>query len=275
MNTNSNLYTIIYSAVVVILVAAVLSLAYMGLKPRQEANEKAETISQMLTAGKIIEAEALANMDNDDILKEYVKYIKTADLINAAGEKVGELDKENSEIFTESRLKAQNDLIKKGQGTDLAIPVFVFEKDGKKTTVLPCFGAGLWGPIWGYIAYSEDLQTIVGAYFDHASETPGLGAKIKDDPAFQKKFIGKKIDLEDNGIFNIKKNGASENKDNTIDAITGATMTSKGLDVAINNWLGAYKAYLKNAQKEYANSLESTKEADSIAEDGQTENEEA
>ena len=85
----------------------------------------------------------------------------------------------------------------------------------------------------------------MGAYFDHESETPGLGGKIKDDPAFRAQFKGKTVDFNDSkAAFSIVKGGAPSGKSNAIDAISGATMTSRGLDEAINTWLKAYKSYL-------------------------------
>ena len=114
-------------------------------------------------------------------------------------------------------------------------------------TVIPVYGAGLWGPIWGYIALQQDLKTIVGAYFDHESETPGLGAKIKDEASFKEQFEGKVFDLEDSSVlFEIVKGGAPEGSENKVDAISGATMTCNGLNKAINTWVGAYANYLKN-----------------------------
>ena len=123
-------------------------------------------------------------------------------------------------------------------------------KNGK--TVVPIYGAGLWGPVWGYIAFEKDLKTIAGAYFDHESETAGLGAKIKDDPAFQAEFVGEKPAFTEANVFDIVKGGSpkegdAEIMDNKIDAITGATMTSNGLDAAIDTWLGAYAKYFTSA----------------------------
>lgn len=246
MNTNNNIYTIIYTTVVVILVAAILAFTSMALKPKQEANVKAEAISQMLTAAQFAEKSELEALGNDKILSKYVESIDKALIVNGKGEIVDSLDKAKSQIYTESDLKAQNYLIKKGNADALRLPVFIFNKEGSKVTVIPCYGAGLWGPIWGYLAFNEDLTTFAGAYFDHASETPGLGAKIKDDPAFRAEFVGKATDLSEDRIFNIVKGGAKEGQTNAIDAITGATMTSKGLDVAINLWLQAYKPYLES-----------------------------
>ena len=89
--------------------------------------------------------------------------------------------------------------------------------------------------------------TIAGATFDHASETPGLGGKIKDDPAFRAQFDGKTFDFTDAAPFAIVKGGAPEGKANAIDAITGATMTCKGLDQAINAWIKAYAPVISSA----------------------------
>ncbi|MBO6082717.1 MAG: NADH:ubiquinone reductase (Na(+)-transporting) subunit C [Bacteroidales bacterium] len=238
MNTNNNLYTIVYSAVIVVVVAAILAWVAMALKPKQDANIKAETISQMLAAAQFASKEDLAKISNEQVLEQYSKYIQEAYLIDAEGKKVRDLDLDTRELGDD--LKAQSSNLKKDAAVQL--PVYIFNKDGKDVTILPVYGVGLWGPVWGYIAFDEDLKTIVGAYFDHESETPGLGAKIKDDPAFRGQFVGKTVDLEADPVFAITKNASA---DNQVDAITGATMTSKGLGAAIDTWLAAYKPYIQ------------------------------
>ena len=243
MNTNSNTYTVIYTTIVCVLVAAILAFVSQSLKPRQEANEKAETISQILTAAQFGEKSEWQAKGNAAVLDFYKSNAAEAIVINAAGEKVDDLNVADATIYNVSQLKAQNYNIKGGK--DLQIPVYKFQNG---TTVIPVYGAGLWGPVWGYLAFESDLSTIAGAYFDHESETPGLGGKIKDDPSFRAQFNGKSVDFSDaKAAFSIVKGGAPEGKANAIDAITGATMTSKGLDEAINVWLGAYKAYLEGA----------------------------
>lgn len=129
------------------------------------------------------------------------------------------------------------------KGGTPTLPVYIF-KSG--VTVIPCYGAGLWGPIWGYIALQPDLRTIAGAYFDHSSETPGLGAKIKDDPSFRAQFVGKKLDLDAAKSFSIVKGGAPEGDESAVDAITGASITSQKLGESINTWVAAYAEYLRN-----------------------------
>lgn len=246
MNTNGNAYTVIYTTVVVALVAAILAFVAMTLKPKQDANIKAETISQMLTAAQFYTKDECSAMGNDKVLEAYSQNIKEAYTINLKGETVRDLNTEVKSIELQDGLKAQNKNIK--DGSDAAdLPVYVFNKDGKSVTVVPVYGAGLWGPIWGYIALDEDLQTIVGAYFDHDSETPGLGAKIKDDPSFRAEFIGKKVNVASDPVFSVVKVGTSADENSSVDAITGATMTSKGLGEAIAFWLKAYAPFLSSA----------------------------
>ena len=246
INTDGNIYTVIYTTLVVVLVAAVLATVSQVLATRQDANVKAETISQMLAAAKFYEKSELDAMGNDKVLEAYRNAVKDAFLIKADGTLDRNLDIESCEIVGTGALKAQNKFIKNGETDKISIPVIIFNQDGKNVTVAACYGAGLWGPIWGYVAVNED-KTIRGVYFDHESETPGLGAKIKDDPAFRAEFEGKPVIYSaDAPAFSIVKGGASV--DNAVDAITGATMTCNGLNAAIQTWLGAYEPYLNAVQ---------------------------
>jgi Na+-transporting NADH:ubiquinone oxidoreductase subunit C len=240
MNTNSNLYTVIYTTLIVVVVAALLAFVSQSLKGRQEANEKAETISQMLTAAQLGSKAEFQKMGNQAVLAKYAEEIAEAYTVGLDGAKVADLPLD--QVFSPKELKRQNYNIKGGANAtgDAEIPVFVL-KDG--TTVVPIYGAGLWGPIWGYVAFEKGTSTIKGVYFDHESETAGLGAKIKDDPAFQASFQSKTAAFGSSRIFEIKKGADGQLEDNQIDAISGATMTSQGLDRALNTWLEAYSAY--------------------------------
>ncbi|MBR4735799.1 MAG: NADH:ubiquinone reductase (Na(+)-transporting) subunit C, partial [Bacteroidales bacterium] len=247
-------YTVVYTTVIVVVVAAILAFVSQSLKEKQEANEKAETISQMLTSAQYGTKAELDKLGNAAKLDKYAEEIQEAFVINLAGEKLRELDitREGIEVYGPKDLKRQNYNIKGGANKtgDAEIPVFIF-KNGR--TVVPIYGAGLWGPIWGYISFEQDARTIGGAYFDHESETAGLGAKIKDDPSFQAQFVSEVADFSSDNVFDIVKGGApkdAEGKsvvDNKIDAISGATMTSQGLDAAIDTWLAAYASYFEGS----------------------------
>lgn len=244
MNTNNNLYTVIYTSVIVIVVAALLAFVSQSLKSRQDANEKADTISQMLTSAGYASKAELGKLGNTAVLDKYAEEIEKAFVIDLEGKELRTLGIERSgiEVYSPKQLKRQNYNIKGGpnKSGEPELPVFVF-KNGR--TVVPIYGAGLWGPIWGYISFDSDLATIGGAYFDHESETAGLGAKIKDDPSFQAQFKGKTANFADANVVDISKGGQ-------IDAISGATMTSKGLDAAIDTWLSAYAKYFVKSEEE-------------------------
>ena len=229
MNTNSNTYTVIYSIILVVVVAAVLAFAAMFLKPTQEANIKKDTISQILTA---------ATIQGEDILGTYQKEIEAAILVDIDGNKVGDLKIESCEVYGTSELKRQIAAEQK------SLTVYIF-KNG--VTVVPCYGAGLWGPIWGYIGFEGDLKTIKAVCFGHKGETPGLGAKIADEPAFAQAFVGQEVG-SGNVLFEVAKPANRQTEKNGVDAISGATITCQALGKTLNQWFGFYQNYLtKNA----------------------------
>ncbi|MBQ8048959.1 MAG: NADH:ubiquinone reductase (Na(+)-transporting) subunit C [Bacteroidales bacterium] len=229
MNTNSNTYTVIYSIILVVIVAAVLAFAAMFLKPTQDANVKKDTISQILTA---------ATVEGEDILATYQDAIETAILVDMEGNKVDDLDIQDCEVYGTADLKRQIAADQK------ALPVYIF-KNG--ITVVPCYGAGLWGPIWGYVGFEGDLKTIKAVCFGHKGETPGLGAKIADEPSFAEAFVGKQVGTGDI-LFEIAKPANRQTENNGVDAISGATITSQALGKTLNQWFGFYQNYFaKNA----------------------------
>ena len=236
MNTNSNAYTVIYSIILVVVVAAVLAFAAMFLKPTQDANVKKDTISQILTAA------TFAGVADAEILDTYKAEIESAILVNFEGETVDTLNISDCEVYGTSDLKRQIAAEQK------SLPVYIF-KNGY--TVVPCYGAGLWGPIWGYIGLEKDLKTIKAVCFGHKGETPGLGAKIADEPWFAASFEGKTIG-EGEILFEVAKPANRQvDENNHIDAISGATITSQALGVTLNQWFGFYKNYFaKNAEVE-------------------------
>lgn len=248
MNTNSNAYTVIYTTLVVVVVAAVLAFTAMQLKPSQDANAKAETLRQMMSAAQIKPTDELYATKNAGVLQLYADNIDHAYTIGLDGSRNGELSTDKASIELVDNLKPQNKAIKEGGAATL--PVYVF-KSG--VVAIPVYGAGLWGPIWGYIAFQPDGKTIAGAYFDHDSETPGLGAKIKDEAWFREGFVGKQVDFGAAAPFVLAKNATAGGAANAVDAITGATMTSKGLGDALNVWFKAYEKHFTenfNAEEE-------------------------
>ena len=224
MNTNSNSYTIIYAAVMVVIVAFLLSFVHSTFSSRQDANVELDTKKQILYALNVRESA--------DAAVDYNKYVKADKLF-----KDGQLTDYTGKIVT----SFENDFKKNGQ-----LHVFEAEIDGQKKYIFPVFGAGLWGSIWGYVALNDDKDTVYGAYFSHASETPGLGAEIQSYTAFQKQFEGKKVLNGDNVALEVVKSGQAKGDANKVDGITGGTMTSNGVDAMLKDCLNNYKAFLTN-----------------------------
>ena len=275
MNTNGNTYTVIYSTILVVLVAAILAFVALGLQDKQNENIKLETVSKLLYAASQSDNN-FSLAEDADVLGIYAEHATDAFFINAAGEKTGQMNtgKENVrdiQVTTTSDLKKQNDLMKKIEDGDaeaaekLSLPVYIFDINGKEVTVLPCYGAGLWGPVWGYIAINENGFTIDGAVFDHKGETPGLGAKIAED-SFYSKFIGKTINLDGESQFTVAKASAITEPEHSVDAISGATITSQALGKGINLWIKNYKPYLSAQAARFAAAADSTAVADTLAE---------
>lgn len=129
-------------------------------------------------------------------------------------------------------------------------PLYIFEKDGEKYYIVSVRGQGLWDAIWGSIALESDLSTIKGASFDHAGETPGLGAEIKDDPGFPAQFVGKEI-YDDNGDFTSVQvvKGMIRNPTHEVDAISGSTITSRGVQEMLYRGIQNYEPYFEKIRK--------------------------
>ena len=231
MNTNSNSYTMIFATVMVVVVALVLALVSGSLKEKQTANVELDKKKQILTALNI-------DTKDQDITALYAQYIVEELVINA-----------NAEVIENPAEKAFNIVLKKElskKPADRALPLFVANIDGQTKYVISLFGAGLWGPIWGYVSLDDDKNTIFGTYFSHASETPGLGAEIVY-PAFQQQFVGKKI-LNDKLEFvsvAILKPGQTTDQKDYVDGISGGTITSKGVEDMLMNCIGQYEKYLQ------------------------------
>ena len=238
LNTDSNLYIFVYSSLLVIIVAAGLAFTAVTLQERQEKNVRVEKMQNILqSVGFDVAFEDAEQLFEKHITKQYV--------INTKGEEI------DGDAFN-LNLKVQF----KNSSEEKKLPVYEATlKDGSKKTIIPLRGKGLWGPLWGYIALEEDFNTIYGAVFDHKAETPGLGADINTD-WFEKPFKGKLL-FEGNEFVSITvhKGGKGSAKiagdeKHGVDAISGGTITSKGLEKMLKeDWLFSYKGFLMKNKK--------------------------
>jgi NADH:ubiquinone oxidoreductase, Na(+)-translocating, C subunit len=227
LNTNSNAYTITYATVVVVIVAFLLAFAYAGLKERSDSNERIDKKQQILAALNI------RNVDKVQTEDRYKEVVMADEIVNARGQVLKQGGQKDQDGFKVDRKSMSSE----------CLPVYVCRVGNETKYVIPMVGKGLWGSIWGFVALNADGQTIYGAYFSHESETAGLGSLIKEEP-FQKEFQGKKAYL--NGIPTLKvvKSGTVKDANTECDGITGATLTSKGVNDMIHEYLKNYQAYL-------------------------------
>jgi Na+-transporting NADH:ubiquinone oxidoreductase subunit C len=228
----------------VVIVAALLSFVAEELKPMQERNVEVEKKLDILRSVRMTEGIDEAKNKNAFIEEQFEKYISESFVVNSKGETISGKDA----FQITQALKVE--VAKPVEERDL--PVFIYQDaEGERKIIIPLLGKGLWGSIWGYISFSDDYRTIYGAVFDHAKETPGLGAEINEE-WFEEKFTGKMIfDTEGKFISIAVVKGATDPASlNQIDAISGGTITSKGLEAMIHDCLLPYETYFKNQLKE-------------------------
>lgn len=241
INKQSNLYTIFYIAAIAVIVGAALAITTTALKPKQQANANADKMMQILFSIHIpATAQNADELFNDHITRQLIVDNSGKVLTTVKGN-------ENSSVFdinVEQEAKLPD--------TERHLPVYVCRTDdGSTKYILPVYGAGLWGPIWGYVSVDSDGSTIYGAYFSHAGETPGLGAEI-EKPAFQSQFQGKQLIRNDQfrPIAVVKSGQRPANGEDYVDGISGGTITSKGVGAMLDNCLSPYSKFLENLKND-------------------------
>ena len=199
LNTNSNTYIIVYSTILVLIVAFLLAFVSSSLKEKQDANVALDTEKQILNSLN------LRGLSDEEAHATYEKIVKF----------------------------------------DEAQKVYVCTlENGDVKYVLPLKGQGMWGGISCFLAIDSDKNTVYGAYFNHESETAGLGAEIKDNADWQAKFQGKKIFAAEGDAIALSVEKAVNNE-TTVDAVTGATVTSTAVSKMLQEKLTEYTYFLK------------------------------
>ena len=233
IDTNSDVYAIIYSAVVVVIVAFLLAGVSSLLSPKQQDNIRLDKKKQILAS--------LNERNLADAAAKYDELIEADYIVNAQG----------GVVAREGGFEVKNEEV-----SDSNLPLYIAKVNGATKYIIPMTGNGLWGGIWGYIALNDDCNTIYGVYFSHASETPGLGAEIAGDK-FQNRFtkdkdgnaIVKKVYDEAGKVaLAVEKGKGVAGEEYHIDAVSGATITCNGLQVMLETKLAPYYNYLKNQQ---------------------------
>lgn len=240
MDTNSNLYTFLYASGMVILVAVLLALAATSLKPFQQKNKETEKKIDILKSFGKADGIDKASNKHRFVDKLFSEFITEQMVVSTQGNSIQDVDAFDIDLKAELSKPAE----------ERHLPIFKALLDDESVKyIIPVRGRGLWGPIWGYVALDDDLNTIYGTTFDHQGETPGLGAEI-NTLEFQKQFAGKTL-FDNNSQFvsiRVVKGGAKDDDPHAVDAISGGTITSTGLQEMIFDCLENYQAFF-NQQK--------------------------
>ena len=239
----SNTYIVLYAAAITVVCGGLLAFASISLKDKQDANialeQKKNILSTVMTLG-----------EEDNIPEIYAKRVK-AFVIDYNGNVKEGVQPEQVVVAAEYKKAPQ----------DRLLPVYEFrsEADPNKLeyVVLPVYGYGLWNNIWGFVALQGDMNTVQGAKFEHAGETPGLGARITSDD-IQSRYKEKAI--FDNGslvsVTMMKGEGMDYSSDpHKVDGMSGATLTAKGVNNMLKDYLTCYENYIKKNQQSNQASL--------------------
>ncbi|MDE7472199.1 MAG: NADH:ubiquinone reductase (Na(+)-transporting) subunit C [Muribaculaceae bacterium] len=232
MNKQSNTYTLIYIILLVTVVGSALAWVATALKPEQTRNANADKMKQILAA---VHCTPTNNAQATETFDSRI----TGIIINDKGDLLSNETAFDINVAQESRLSDHAERL---------LPVYIYKDDAVGTKyIIPLYGQGLWGPIWGYLALNDNGSTIYGAYFSHQGETPGLGAEI-EKPEFQNRFDGKQLFKNDTfmPVTVVKAGQHPQGDEDYVDGISGGTITSKGVAAMLQNCLEPYKAYLKS-----------------------------
>jgi len=227
MDINSNKYTYLFSIVMVVIVAAMLSYAAIALKPAQDANIELEKKQQILSSINVV-------VQRDSAGPAFDQYIKQSLVIR------------NGKIVENPTQPAFNIDLAAAVSQPLEtreVPLYVANVGGKEFYIIPMRGKGLWGPVWGNLSLEKDGNTVFGASFGHKSETPGLGAEIST-VLFSGQFVGKKI-LNGSNFVSIAVVKGKTSSEHEVQGISGGTITSVGVQSMIQDCLAPYIEYLK------------------------------
>lgn len=235
----SSAYIIIFSIITTIILGGLLSVASVGLGPRQKIQVELDTKKSIL--GAVMEIQK-----TDDVLSIYDQRIESL-VVDISGNVV-ETDESGEPVVAENISIEKNYKLPADQRL---YPVFLFKGDNGEVEayILPIYGNGLWDVIWGYVALDKDLNTIKGAVFDHKGETPGLGARIAEGEV-QSRFVGRTVYDQSGELVSVSMlkgegNPPESLDDHHVDGLAGATITARGVNNMLFNYLEHYQAYLK------------------------------
>lgn len=246
-----------YSVLVLAFVcSALVAGAAVGLRPKQEANRQLDRQKNILVAAGLYSKEKPVRELFEDIETKVVdlgsgKFVPE-DQINPAA-----YNQQKAPLSDDlgRRIPKDADLAKLGRQEKYSVVYLVKEGGRLSQIVLPVRGKGLWSTMYAYVAVDANLSTIRGVSFYQHGETPGLGGEV-ENPKWQSGWSGKQLYSAD-GSFSLQVvKGKAEQPDtpaaaSRIDGISGATLTTNGVDALMEFWFGkhGYKPFFTEMAK--------------------------
>ncbi|QDP00711.1 Na(+)-translocating NADH-quinone reductase subunit C [Thalassotalea sp. PS06] len=239
--------TVGFVVAVCLVCAALVSFSAVQLKPLQAANKLLDKQT------KILEASGLLELAGNDIVGTYNNYVE-AKLIDLD---TGEFIEGDADGFDERRdardltksSKPEDDIAGINRRANNSVVYLIKNEAGDvESVVLPIVGSGLWDLMHGYVGLEKDLNTVKSVIYSDHKETPGLGAEILN-PNWKALWPGKKIyDEQGDVAIEIVKGGAKKGDIHGVDALSGATLTSVGVEKTFVFWFGdeGYGPFIAN-----------------------------
>jgi Na+-transporting NADH:ubiquinone oxidoreductase subunit C len=256
MSNDSISKTLLVALLLCLVCSIVVSTAAVVLKPAQQANKLLDKQKNILLAAGLSDG-------SGDIAKQFAQVekrivnIETGDFVTDIDLNAYDQRKAQKDPKTSVRIPANIDIASLKRRANYAEIYWVNDADGQlKTLILPISGYGLWSTLHGFIALESDLNTVAGlAFYDHA-ETPGLGGEV-DNPRWKAQWLGKKIFDEQGHVAAKLKKGSvnpeiAVEKMHYVDGLSGATLTSNGVNNLLHFWLGenGFGTFLAKVQKD-------------------------
>lgn len=247
-NKDSTGRTIGVALALCIVCSIVVSSAAVMLKPAQQANKQLDFNRNILAAAGLLEEGKSVPEQFKQITVKLVD-METGEFTEVP-EGVDKYDqrKASKDPARSTALSGKEDVAKIKRRVDVTKVYLVEGDNGVETVILPIKGYGLWSTLYGFLALGSDLNTVVGLGFYEHGETPGLGGEV-DNPKWKALFEGKKAYEPDGSVgLSVVKGAAPAGSEYDIDGLSGATLTSRGVDHLIKFWLGenGYAKFLNN-----------------------------
>ena len=235
----------------------IVSVSAVGLRSTQQKNEALERNTNiLLAAGLLTEDEVSPARVNQLLAQVEIHLVDLEEGIIKRGMDATLYDQRDAARDPElSRpLSPQKDIAGIGRLEKYTQVYFVKQGDSS-VIILPIRGYGLWSTLYGYLALDrQDLNTIVGLTFAEHKETPGLGGEV-DNKRWKAQWPQKKLFDEDGKLaIRLIKGGAGQGEENAVhqvDALSGASLTSRGINNMLQFWFGelGYEKFINNLRK--------------------------